>query len=280
MTVEPGSDGRAAESPTGAVAGFAPESRAGSRPGQLPGFLSVLQLSDSAFPSGRYTLSHGLEAMTQGGLLTTPSAPAELVELLTDQIRAGVAPSDGVALACAHRAAHTADAGNAGDAADRGAAPVDLETVRDADARLTAVKLGREAREASTRTGRALLSIAVPAIGTEPVLRLAELVDSGRTPGNHAVVLGVIGATVGVPRLEAVAGELYAFAVSWVSAAVRLSVTDHRTAQTVLHRARPSLAEAALGAVDRDVTHISGCTPLLDLMSMRHEEAELRLFAN
>ena len=55
--------------------------------------------------------------------------------LLSDCIRFGVAPSDGVALACAHRAAGPDGL-------------VDLELVTQADERLTAVKLAREAREA------------------------------------------------------------------------------------------------------------------------------------
>ena len=40
---------------------------------RLASHLSLLQLSDSAFPSGRYTLSHGLEALAQSGRLTPPA---------------------------------------------------------------------------------------------------------------------------------------------------------------------------------------------------------------
>jgi len=233
---------------------------------ELAGFLSVLQLSDSAFPSGRYTLSHGLEAMVQSGLLPAPADPVTLVNLLDSQVRYGVAPSDGIALACAHRATGTGSP--------------DVETIMRADARLTAVKLGREARDASTRTGRALLDVARVAFTGKTLVGYAEAVETGLTPGNHAVVLGVLGAELGVSRVQAVGGELYAFAAGWVSAAVRLSVTDHRTAQGVLHRVRPALAAAAVEAADLDVAQISGCTPLLDVMSMRHEEGGLRLFAS
>jgi urease accessory protein len=236
-------------------------------PGQLAGFLSVLQLSDSAFPSGRYTLSHGLETMAQTGRLATPSAPEALSALLRDHVRLGVAPSDGIALACAHRATGT---GNAADP----------EAITSADERLTAVKLSREARDTSARTGRALLRVATPVFADEVLRDYAERVAKGRSPGNHAVVLGVLSACRGVPRLESVAGELFAFAASWVAAAVRLSVTDHNTAQAVLHDVRQAMADAALDAVDKDITDITSCTPLLDVMAMRHEETELRLFAS
>jgi urease accessory protein len=230
----------------------------------LAGFLSVLQLSDSAFPSGRYTLSHGLEAFAQNDLLETPERPETLAQLLGDCVRFAVAPSDGVALACAHRAV---DADGT----------FDVELVVRADRRLSAVKLAREAREASTRSGRALLRTA-PAAGAN-LGTYARLIDSGHVPGNHAIVLGLLDGLLGVPRLEAVAAELYAFCAGWVAAAVRLGLTDHLTAQSLLRRVRPELAAAAERAVAGDADLISACTPLPDVMSMRHEHAELRLFA-
>lgn len=234
---------------------------------RLMSFLSVLQLSDSAFPSGRYTLSHGLEGFAASGKLQTPTNPLTLLALLCDYIRFAVAPSDGVALACAHRAVDVDGS-------------VDLVMVRRADDRLSAVKLGLEARESSMRTGRALLGTATAAFGTTALQGYAALVDVRETPGNHAVVLGLLSARLGVPCVEAVAGELYAFCASWVAAAIRLAMTDHRTAQCLLHEVRRVTVDAALAAVGRDISHISSCAPLLDVMAMRHEQAELRLFAN
>jgi urease accessory protein len=229
--------------------------------------VSVLQLSDSAFPSGRYTLSYGLETLAQSGHVSVPSHSATLLTLLGDSIRFGVAPSDGLAVACAHRAAGPDGA-------------VDLESVAQVDERLSAVKLPREAREASTRTGRAVLATATAAIGGEVLRDYAERVGRRELPGNHAVVIGLLSAGLGVPRLEAVVGELYAYSSGWIAAAVRLGLVDHRTAQGLLHRVRLVIADAAGQVVERDVDQISSCTPLLDVMSMRHEQAELRLFAS
>jgi urease accessory protein len=231
----------------------------------LGSLVSLLQLSDSAFPSGRYTLSYGLEALAQSGHLTVHNERSTLIRLLGDSIRFGAAPSDGLALACAHRAV-----GDAG---------ADLELLTDVDTRLTAVKLPREVREASTRTGRAVLATATAAIGGDALDDYAERVRGGASPGNHAVVVGLLSASVGVPCLDAVVGELYAFSSSWVGAAVRLGLVDHRGAQALLHRARPVIAAAARDVADRDASQISSCTPFLDVMTMRHEQAELRLFA-
>jgi urease accessory protein len=228
--------------------------------------LAVLQLSDSGFPNGRYTLSHGLEELAQEGLLETPSPPATLVSLLADCIRFGVGPSDGVALACAHRAVDLDGA-------------IDLDLVVRTDRRLTAVKLTREGRDGSSRTGRALLA-AAPALAGVRLEGYTDLVEGEDTPGNHAVVLGLLDALLEVPVFDAVAAELSAFSTGWVAAAVRLGLTDHLTAQFVLQRVRPVLGETAQRAVAGDVEDIASYTPLLDAMSMRHECAELRMFSS
>ena len=228
--------------------------------------LSLLQLTDSAFPTGRYAHSYGLEAYAQCHLITS-SAPRSLLPLLTDTVQLGVAPSDGVALACAHRAVR----------ADR---HCDLGLVQRADRRLSAVKLAREPRETSIRIGRSLLSNAQAIFKEADISDLAHLIDAGETPGNQAIIAGVLTAKLGVRCAEAVAAELFAFSASWVAAGVRLGLIDHRVGQRILHQALPVIGRAALRATSGDVGDISSCTPLLDVMSMRHEQAEIRLFAS
>jgi urease accessory protein len=224
----------------------------------LNAFLGSLQLADSSFPSGLYTLSHGLEAFAQAGLLQ----PAGLQALLADYLRYGIGPADGRALACAHRAAETAD----------------LETAAQADLRLTAVKLAREARESSLRTGRQLLKTAGQVFGGDLLPAYAARVERGEAPGNHAVALGLTMATLGIAREQAVAGELYSFAASAVGSAVRLAAIDHRFAQAVLHALKPVIEQIAYEHCLTEVSDIASSTPLIDIMAMRHERAELRLF--
>ena len=62
----------------------------------------LVQLADSASPSGRYPLSYGLEAFAQHVRLDGSRSTSTLLTLLGDCVRLGVAPSDGVVLACAH----------------------------------------------------------------------------------------------------------------------------------------------------------------------------------
>jgi urease accessory protein len=187
-----------------------------------------------------------------------------LEPLVADLVRFGAGPADGVALACAHRAASDGQ----------------LELAAEADLRLFAVKLAREAREASVRTGRQLLSLASEVFGGDSLPAYADVVRRGDAPGNHAVVLGLATATLGVPRDEAVAGELYAFAAGCVGAAVRLALIDHRLAQRILHRLRPVIVETVAENRDKEIEEIGGCLPLVEIMGMRHERADVRLFAS
>lgn len=227
---------------------------------ELAAFLGSLQLADSLFPSGLYTLSHGLESFAQAGLLK----PAMLEGLLTDYLRHGVGPSDGAALACAHRAAEVGD----------------LDMAVQADLRLTAVKLAREARTNSQRTGRQLLKTASSIFGGEALRSYGGMVERGEAPGNHAVALGLAMAQLGIDREHAVAGELYAFAAGAVGSAVRLAVIDHHFAQVVLTALRPVIVQSARVHCPSNIRDIASSTPLIDIMAMQHERAEVRLFVS
>ncbi|MFI9156301.1 urease accessory protein UreF [Kitasatospora aureofaciens] len=226
----------------------------------LDALLVSLQLTDSAFPSGFYTLSHGLEGYAQAKAVTPDTVP----ELLADLLRNSVGPSDATALALAHRAASEGD----------------WELLVEIDQRLHATKLNRELRLAATRTGRQLLDIARESVGGEPLERYAELVADKRAPGCQAVAAGVAYASAAVPVEQAVASDLFAFCTSFVGAALRLRLTDHRRAQVVLRAAAPVIREVVAAALVRESADLGGCVPIADAMSGRHERAEARLFAS
>ncbi|TDB84875.1 urease accessory protein [Actinomadura sp. KC216] len=230
-----------------------PESTEGLGP-----LLAQLQLTDSGFPSGLYTLSHGLEGHFQVRAVHAD----DLLGLVRDLVRAA-GTADASALALAHRAV------SAGD----------WDELVEVDRRLYAIKLNEEQRRASTRTGRQVLDTAGPAFDSAPAVRLARLVADGAAPGNHAVVVGAVHAGLGVPVRNAVASDLYAFAASCAAAAVRLGRIDFRRAQALLREVRPELVAAtdvALAARDPQDLHAS--VPAADAVAAVHERAEARLF--
>jgi urease accessory protein len=228
--------------------------------GDLGAFLGSLQLSDSFFPSGLFTLSHGIESFAQANLLN----PSSLAAIVADLIRASVGPSDATAMALALTAAGQHD----------------LSEIAAIDRRLTAIKITREPRETSIRLGRQLLALTRDVFDSEQAQRYLVFVEQGRAPGNQAIALALLKAKLGISPGEAVAGELYSFAASCVGAAVRMSEIDHRNAQRILLLLHPVIETATLDALTRTVADMGGSTPFVELMSMRHEVAELRLFSS
>ncbi|MEV7011049.1 urease accessory UreF family protein [Streptosporangium sp. NPDC051022] len=225
----------------------------------ITSLLAQLQLTDSAFPSGLYTLSHGLEGYVQSGLVD----PEDLPGLLADLLRHSAGPGDATALVLAHRAVIQDD----------------WDGLVAADRRLHAIKLNHELRAAATRTGHQVLETAARVFGGPVVDRLASLVRERATPGNHAVVVGAVHAALGVPEAQAVAGDLFAFSCSWTGAAVRLGRVDFRRAQAILYGAHPEIARAAATALAARSPHdIHGSVPLADTVSAAHERAPARLF--
>lgn len=229
--------------------------------GQL---LVSLQLSDSAFPSGFYTMSHGLEGFRQAALVRFGEAGA----LLEDLLIASIGPGDATALARAHGAAQRRD----------------WDAVAALDSMLFASKLNVELRVASTRSGRQLISIAAESFagveGGDDIAEWAARVKAKQSPGCQPISTAVCYAATGVPVAEAVASDLFAFCVSFAGAALRLRLTDHRGAQVMLREIQPVIEVVTADAVARPATDMGGFAPNADISSAAHERADARLFTS
>ncbi|MET0811668.1 MAG: urease accessory UreF family protein [Microbacterium sp.] len=232
--------------------------------GAVARLLVSLQLSDSAFPSGFYTMSHGLEGFQQAGLVDAGSVG----DLLEDILVATVGPGDATALARAHGAATSRD----------------WDAVAELDRVLFASKLNAELRLASVRSGRQLADIAAETFaatrGADDIAHWASLVKAKAVPGCQPVVTAVCYAATGIPVAEAVASDLFAFSVSFAGAALRLRLTDHRSSQVLLRRIQPVIAAVVADALVRPAADIGGFAPVGDIMSAGHERAEARLFTS
>lgn len=233
-------------------------------PAVIDRLLVTLQLTDTAFPSGFYTMSHGLEGFHQARAVT----PETVGDLLEDLLVATVGPADATALARAHGAASQQD----------------WDTVTVLDRELYASKLNAELRTASTRSGRQLADLAAEVFADGPggadIAEWSARIAAKGTPGCQPITIAVCYAATGVPAEQAVAADLFAFAASFVGAALRLRLTDHRGAQVLLRRVQPVIEVVAADAVARPAADIGGFAPLSDVMSARHERAEARLFTS
>jgi urease accessory protein len=227
--------------------------------------LRVLQLSDSFFPTGAYAHSQGLEGMVALGWVSNVE---EVREYLADLLTGAILPLNGVALLHAHR---SSDVG-------------DVAAIIEIDRLLHAMKLPEEMRRASIQSGRRVLDEthdllsagAAPAAFAE--YRAALL--WGATPGSSAVAFGVSTWAQGIAAETALFGFCHALAVGALGAAQRLLPIGHGEAQAALRSLHGQMVAGVAAIKELHWQDMTSFTPWADIASMRHETADLRMFAS
>lgn len=218
--------------------------------------LTLLQLTDSFFPTGAFAHSFGLETYVQLELVNDP----ETFEMfLRSTLHHGFRNSDAVAIGLTYKA-------------------IEIEGIVDLDARLTAMKVARESREGSVKIGKQFLRNAAILERNEILDKYAERVRSGRCAGHHAIAYGLVASTAGIDLFSAVLGYLHAHVVGQVSAAVRLIPLKPTDGQRIIQNIRPDLIDIARFAKGASIGDLSGFTPGLDIRGMQHERLYSRLF--
>ena len=217
--------------------------------------LRLLQISDSAFPTGSFSHSMGLEAFAAAGELTSAEDLKRVVGL---HLRS-LATSDCVAL--------------------RAAFGEGLEEILHTDRLLSATKLARELRAASSATGkRFLMSVAALGIKDLTLAAFTEAVRSGETPGNLAVGYGVAAPALGLGVEEALYAYLYATVASLVAAGQKLIPLGGSAAQRALYESSGEMLRAAEISEGIGVDEMHAFAPVVDVYSMRHERQRVRLY--
>lgn len=219
--------------------------------------LALLQYGDSFFPTGGVSFSWGLETLCAEDRVTSAGS---LTAFLRGQVRHRWAICDRVVLAAAYTAAD------------------DLEMVTEIDRLLEAQSLAVELRSGSRRSGAALLAIHEK-LGTPPASDYRARVRAGAAPGHGAAVQGLMARSVGFDLAAAEALSAHTLCVGLLGAALRLGVVGHVDAQRSLRDVRGELAEI-LARPAQGLERLGAFTPEAEIAVMRHETAEIRLFAN
>ena len=219
--------------------------------------LGLLQLTDSGFPSGAFTLSHGLETLVADGAVRSVD---DVGAFLHASLLARLARADLVVLVGVHAA-------------------TGLDAVIELDRRLSTVKLAAGERTASERVGRRL-AIEASRLATDELLAsYCAALDAGRTPGNAATSLGLAMRAFHVPARDAAIAAAWGFANGLCTAAVRLGMIGHGDAQRVLREAAPSIERAVTRAMETEPGLLRPSGPQLEVALARHETADAHLFA-
>lgn len=217
--------------------------------------LRLLQISDTAFPTGAFAHSMSLEAFHEAGELED----AEDLKRALGLHLSALATSDCVALRTSFGAG--------------------LEELFRIDHLLAATKLVRELRSASASTGKRFL-LSVAALGVEDaVLRtFTDAARKGATPGNLAVGYGVAAPALGLTVEEALHAYLYSNAATLAAAGQKLIPLGGSAAQRVLYELGGEIEIAAKISEPMEVEDMYAFAPTIDVRSMMHERQRTRLY--
>lgn len=218
----------------------------------------MLQLADSFFPAGTYTMSNGLEALSKSKKIDA----GQLQSLIRTHLERQVGPADCCALGAAHESAKAGD----------------IEGILQADWALCATKLVEEVRNASARSGANLVRC-VAAFSSDALLaKYAGAVNEKKASGMYPVALGVACAALQIPKHESGAMFLYSFCVGMAGAALRLGVIDHVAAQKMLHELRPALVAIVEENIGKPLDLMWQFAPGIDITQMEHERLDSKMF--
>ena len=231
--------------------------------------LALMQVSDSAFPSGAFVHSYGLEQLVRERHITDAPGLERFVSSILQQSLA------------------TADA----PAAYSATSASSLDEVIDIDCALFATKAASELREACISTGRRFLEEsghlsprvrAGATFGTDAPYLNAVLTKTA--PGCYPAAFGVVCRDFGVAPTDVPGVFLLGALTAILQSAMRLMRVSHRDVQAALHALRPQIASIADGIISQKAgasrPTLHAFNPMQDIASMRHECAEARLFAS
>lgn len=222
----------------------------------MTALLTALRLGDSAFPSGGFAFSQGLEPV----LAADRTAGADLVlAFIREQVRLRFATADRVAVVRTFRLADDEDAVAAVDREFHAASPVEPQ------------------RLASAKNGAALLAAHVR-LRTEGAASYQARVRARRGFGHLPVVQGLVYRRLGLGEGEAVRVAGYAMVMGIAQAALRLGRIGAMDTQSVVARALADLE----GIADADIDDGAPATftPLVDIAAIDHTHARGRLFSS
>ena len=222
-----------------------------------PGYLlPLLQLSDSALPTGAFSHSLGLESYLHRGLVHDEDTFADW---LTQFIRIQLVHSDGLAIRFVLEADTT-------------------EELFRVDRALHASALAREIREAGVKMGARMLDIAGTVFPCGELTQYAAAVERGDCAGHPALAFAIAGKSLGVPAPELLASYLFSTVTSLTQNAIRGIPLGQSAGQRVLAAAHAEVRDAVGRIFSLAWEDFGVSAPGLEIAQMQHERQRARMF--
>ena len=222
--------------------------------------VSMLQLGDSFFPTGMYTTSSGLETLFYDGRIKSKQ---DIIEFITVCLLYQIGPADCAALSNAYNFAKEEN----------------ISTIVEIDNILFSMKLIKEIREASTRSGRQLLNCVLSFVSENTLISsYYNLIKNKTANGMYPVALALASNGLHIKKERACLILLYGFTVSITGAALRLGILQHIEGQQVIHELKPIMTTVIHNNINRHFSHLWQFSPSIDLVQMKHERMDSKMF--
>jgi urease accessory protein len=212
------------------------------------------QIVDSAFPTGGFAHSSGLESAWQHGWVRSPDELCEFVRAVVVAAFSSGAPF----VAAAHD---------------------DADAFAEIDRACDALLSNHVANRASRVQGAALLATVAHAFEIPALVSLRATLRAEGSPGHLAPCFGAACAAMGVGRKSTVSLFLFHTLRGLMSSAVRLGIIGSLDAQRMQQRLAAELKSLA-DAGPPPMQAASQTSPLLEILHARHDRLYSRLFVS
>ena len=214
-------------------------------------WLWLMQANDSQYPSGAYAHSYGLEELVEAGVVTDA---AGLERFLETQILPALLTFDLPYFAQAHTAANASDTAR----------------LLELDTELDAWRLPAETRDASRRIGSRRLEL-LRQLAPSP------LVEAHATacPFSHHLVVTAIELS-SIPVAQAARALAFQTVSGFATASMKLLRIGQTACQSIVRRTLDRLGTEIDSTLSRPPD--GWFNPLLEIASLRHAPANVRLF--
>lgn len=224
----------------------------------------IMQLSDSFFPSGMFSMSGGLESLFHRKVITNTK---QVHEFILEQIEFQLIPCDCNILMT------TMDAVKNNN----------ISEIIDIDKKFYSMKLTKDLRNSLVRSGKQIFRCLMHVINENNkknyfLNQLKEKIENNQTPCTYPVALGIYTQLQEIPISSAMKIMLYSFSSSVVSAAIRLGIIQHLDAQKILGLLADQVNDFISSKIKEKTRDIWQLTPMTEIHQMIHEHNDSRMF--
>lgn len=223
----------------------------------------LMQLADSFFPSGMFGVSNGLESLSRHGRIKNEQ---DLLRFIEQQIDFQLVPSDCMVFLNTMETTKNEN----------------IEELVEIDRRFYSMKMIREARNTSVRSGSQVLNCIIQMTSDAKKNKTAKefqmKIKSKETMGTYPVCLGIATELLGIPKKSGIRIMLYTFSQSVVAAAIRLGIIEHITGQKILMLLSNKINNISENIERESLDNIWQLTPLTEIFQMIHEHNGSKMF--